>query len=85
MENIIFKRFACKPTANTNFEREIIMASIEENTNFNGRHTPNNAFVFKVSSKGFLRYQVRLMMAALIEVGKGELSIEDLKNTLNQF
>ena len=61
------------------------MASIEKCTTFNSPYAPNSAFVFKVSSKGFLRYQVRLMMAALINVGKGELSIEDLKNTLINF
>ncbi len=80
-----FKRFACKPTENTNFEREIVSAIIEENTRFIGDHIPKNAYVFKVSSKGFLRYQVRLMMAALIDVGKGTYSIEDIKNSLINF
>lgn len=77
-----FKRFACKPTENTNFEREIISASIEANTRYIGNHIPENTYVFKVSSKGFLRYQVRLMMAALIDVGNGTYNIDDLKNTL---
>ena len=80
-----FKRFACKPTENTNFEREILTSVIEKNTKFTGDFTPQNAYVYKVSSKGFLRYQVRLMMAALIDVGKGVLSIEDLKDTLLHF
>ncbi len=77
-----FKRYACKPTENTNFVREIISATIEANTRYTGNHIPENAYLFKVSSKGFLRYQVRLMMAALIDVGNGTYSIDDLKNTL---
>jgi tRNA pseudouridine38-40 synthase len=80
-----FKRFCCKPSENTIFEREILSASIEENTRYLGEHVPENTFVFKVSSKGFLRYQVRLMTAALIDVGNGTHSIEDFKNLLTNY
>jgi tRNA pseudouridine38-40 synthase len=80
-----FKRFACKPSENTIFEREIISASIEKNERYTGNHVPENAHVFKVKSKGFLRYQVRLMMAALIDVGSGIYSIDDLKNILIEY
>lgn len=80
-----FRRYATKPTENTIFEREIISASIESNTRFTGSSVPENAFVFKVSSKGFLRYQVRLMMAALIDVGNGIYTVEDIKNSLINF
>ena len=48
-------------------------------------HTPANSYVFKVRSKGFLRYQVRLMVAALLAVGKGDWSLEDVKNSLVNF
>jgi tRNA pseudouridine38-40 synthase len=80
-----FKRFACKPTEHTIFDREIISASIEKNTRYLGDHVPENAYVFKVKSKGFLRYQVRLMMAALFDVGSGVYSISDLKNILIEY
>ncbi|MDG1476550.1 MAG: tRNA pseudouridine(38-40) synthase TruA [Vicingaceae bacterium] len=80
-----FKRFACKPTEHTIFNREILSASIEKNERYTGNHVPDNAHVFKVRSKGFLRYQVRLMMAALIDVGSGVYSIDDLKNILLEY
>ena len=80
-----FKRYATKPTENTIFEREILSASIEKNTRYTDRHTPTNSYVFKVSSKGFLRYQVRLMMAALVDVGNGTYTVENIKNTLLNF
>ena len=80
-----FKRFCCKPSENTIFERAIINASIEKNTRYLGDHIPANSFVFKVSSKGFLRYQVRLMMAALIDVGNGTHSLEAFKNLLTNY
>ena len=80
-----FKRFACKPSEHTIFEREIISASIEKNSRYSGDHVSDTAHVFKVKSKGFLRYQVRLMMAALADVGSGVYTIEDLKNILINF
>jgi tRNA pseudouridine38-40 synthase len=80
-----FKRYATKPTQNTIFEREIINATIEKNTRFTDKHTPDNTYVFKVSSKGFLRYQVRLMMAALIDVGNGSYTVDDIRNSLINF
>lgn len=73
-----FKRYASKPSPDANLEREIRLACIESNNKFTGQYVPQNAFVFKVKAKGFMRYQVRLMMGALIEIGKGTWSIEDL-------
>ncbi len=80
-----FKRFASKPAPNTNFEREILSSFIEPNTKFTGQFTASNAFVYKVSAKGFMRYQVRLMMGALVEVGRGVWTIEDLKQSLIDY
>jgi len=80
-----FKRFASKPSANTVFEREILLSVIEKNTRFVDAYTPMEAYVFKVRSKGFLRYQVRLMVGALVDVGRGDMTLEDLKETLDNF
>jgi tRNA pseudouridine38-40 synthase len=80
-----FKRYACKPSPDTNLEREIISATIEKNTLLTANYIPENSYVFKVRSKGFLRYQVRLMMGALITIGKREWTIEDLQDSLINF
>ena len=80
-----FKRFASKPPEGTEFEREILSSVIEPNTKFTGQFAANNAYVFKVRAKGFMRYQVRLMMGALVEVGRGIWSITDLKQSLIDF
>jgi tRNA pseudouridine38-40 synthase len=37
-----------------------------------------------VKGKGFLRYQIRLMMATLIEVGKGSLDLEFIIASLKE-
>ncbi len=80
-----FKRYVSKPVPKTVFEREIISSVIEPNTKFTGSLTASNAFVYKVKAKGFLRYQVRLMMGALVEVGRGVWSVDDLKQSLIDY
>ncbi len=80
-----FKRYVSKPATGTDFERLISSAVIEPNTKFTGDFVAHNAFVFKVRAKGFMRYQVRLMMGALVEVGRGIWSIDDLKQSLINF
>lgn len=80
-----FKRFATKPADTAILEREIISCSIEENTKFTGQFTPKNTYVFKIKASGFLRYQVRLMMGALIEIGRGTWTIDDLKESLSNY
>jgi len=80
-----FKRYASKPSPDTSLEREILFASIEPNTKFTGQFAPQNAFVFKVKGSGFLRYQVRLMMGALVEIGRGTWSLPDLKESLIDY
>lgn len=78
-----FKRYASKPTENTVFEREITVSEIIENKNIQANFTPETSYIFKVRSKGFLRYQVRLMVGALVNVGREEWTLEDFQETLN--
>ena len=66
-----FKRYVSKPSPDTVFEREILHSSIELNTELTGSFIPSESYYFRVISKGFMRYQVRLMMGALVEVGRG--------------
>ena len=80
-----FKRYVSKPVPQTVFERDIISSTIEPNTKFTGPFTALNAYVYKVKAKGFLRYQVRLMMGALVEVGRGVWSVDDLKQSLIDY
>lgn len=77
-----FKRFASKPTENTVFERDILKSEIVENNSITANFTPQESYIFKVRSKGFLRYQVRLMVGALVNVGRGDWTIEQFKETL---
>lgn len=79
-----FRRYASKPSSNTVFVREILSSYLEKNTRFTEKTTPKNSYVFKVKSKGFLRYQVRLMMGALIDIGRHDWSLKELKESLEE-
>lgn len=77
-----FKRYASKPSSHTIFEREILSCKIVENEILSGSFVPPTSFVFKIRAAGFLRYQVRLMMGALVDLGRGHWTKEDLLESL---
>lgn len=77
-----FKRYTAKASNKKDHHCCIEFADIQKNTKFKDTYTPENSYVFKVRAKGFMRYQVRLMMGALIEIGKGEYDLTSFKNSL---
>lgn len=77
-----FRRYVNKPSGDIQFEREILMAELEEIEVANERLGTLPHCVFKVSGNGFMRYQVRLMAGTIVAVGKGEWTIEDVEASL---
>ncbi|REE02083.1 tRNA pseudouridine synthase A [Marinoscillum furvescens] len=77
-----FQHFVKKPGEGTILTREILLSSIEPNNSGWLSASGVNSFIYRVKSAGFMRYQVRLMMGALILVGKEEWTLEDFQNTL---
>ena len=77
-----FKAYSYKPTGGEIFEREVLLAEIKENTEITASFFPKVSYVFKVKGEGFMRYQIRLMMGALILLGKGEISLSQLRESL---
>lgn len=77
-----FSRYCFRPTPTKVYERTIDFCEVQENTDFTASFFPENSYVLKVHGKGFLRNQVRLMMGALVMVGNGELSLEQIKESL---
>ena len=77
-----FKRYASKPSAKTKFEREILLSEVVVNDKLNTSFSPQKSYIYKVKSKGFMTYQVRLMVGALVNVGQGVWTLEDLKESL---
>jgi len=77
-----FGQYCTKPKINTMFKRKIVTSLIEENTQIRASFFPEKSYCFKVISKGFLRNQVRLMMGQLLRLGREEIALDDIENSL---
>ena len=79
-----FHNYCTKPTAHTVLEREILSCKIVENEHIKANFFPEKSYALEVEGTGFLRNQMRLMMGSLVLVGRGELSLDDIKKSLEQ-
>ncbi|WP_373493036.1 tRNA pseudouridine(38-40) synthase TruA [Aquiflexum sp.] len=62
--------------------REIMEADVVQHAQSGLGLIPKEAFTFKVKGKGFLRYQIRKMITALMELGLGKFSLEEIEKSL---
>ena len=79
-----FHKYCTKPTENTIFKRTIISCEIVENTFLTANFFSENTYVLRIKGKGFLRYQIRLMMGALFELGKENIDLKFIQNSLKE-
>lgn len=77
-----FNKYCAQPKPNTIFERRIDLCSLEKNNIIQSSFDHEDSYVLIVKGKGFLRYQIRYMVAVLCEVGKGNLTLNDVKESL---
>jgi tRNA pseudouridine38-40 synthase len=79
-----FHKYCTKPSEHTIFKRIIDSCEIVENTILRANFFPEHSYILKVKGKGFLRYQIRLMMATLFELGKGNLALDFIITSLKE-
>ena len=77
-----FKNYCVAPSENTKFERTIMKSEIRINQVYTANFFPEMSYVFTIQGAGFLRSQIRLMMGTLIQLGKGELQLTDIEESL---
>ncbi len=77
------KSYCYKATDKGVYDREIDVCEITENKTFTASFFPEESYLLRVKGKGFMRNQIRLMMGVLIQVGKGELSLQDVEDSLH--
>lgn len=77
-----FIKYCTKPKPGATFEREILVSKITENTIYKANFFPNRSYAYFIRSKGFLRYQVRLIMGQLLSLGRGEIGLDDIRESL---
>jgi len=77
-----FKSYCYKATDNGIYNREVVTCELVENTIFIANYFPKKTYLLRVKGKGFMRNQIRLMMGALIKLGRGEISLEYITESL---
>lgn len=78
-----FKSYTARPQPNTQVIRTIDHCEIRINDLITANFMPKRSYALVVRGPGFMRYQVRMMMAALIQVGKGEWSKMDILDSFD--
>jgi tRNA pseudouridine38-40 synthase len=76
------KSYCFKPTDNGIYTRTILTCEIVENTIYTANYFPKKTYLLRVRSEGFMRNQIRLMMGTLIDLGKGKLTLDDIRTSL---
>ncbi|WP_041633203.1 tRNA pseudouridine(38-40) synthase TruA [Maribacter sp. HTCC2170] len=75
--------YTVKAQNNAHKKRTITSCEIIENKILQANFFPEKSYAFRVEGPGFMRYQIRMMMGALIQLGKGELLFADIENSLS--
>ncbi|MCK0157889.1 tRNA pseudouridine(38-40) synthase TruA [Cellulophaga sp. F20128] len=79
-----FKSYTAKPKENGKFIRTISLSEIRENTILKANFFPKKSYAYHIRGEGFMRYQVRMIMGVLIQIGKGELQLSDIEKSLKE-
>lgn len=73
--------YCYKPTENGIYTREILQCELVENNMYTANYFPEKTYLLRVKGKGFMRNQIRLMMGTLIDLGKGNLTLNDIEDS----
>ncbi|WP_127844170.1 tRNA pseudouridine synthase A [Psychroflexus aestuariivivens] len=78
-----FYSFTFRPNSGTITDGEIVSCELKENDIYTANFFPVQSFVLRVVGEGFKRQQIRLMMGALIDLGRHKIDLDFLKQTIN--
>lgn len=78
-----FRSYCHRPNENTILEGEILVCEIIINDLYTASFFPKESYMLRVKGEGFKRNQIRLMMGALLDLGKGKIDIDFIKDTLD--
>lgn len=77
-----FYNFQRRENSTAQFYREVLSSQVTQITHWENIELSQPVYCYSVISKGFLRQMVRIMMGAILNVGHGRISIEELKLAL---
>ncbi|MEP1779781.1 tRNA pseudouridine(38-40) synthase TruA [Reichenbachiella sp.] len=79
-----FKEYCYKPNEGTQFDREILLSEIVENNIWTANFFPDQSYVYRVKGMGFMRNQIRLMIGRLFRLGRHEITLDDIRESLDK-
>ncbi|SHI74437.1 tRNA pseudouridine38-40 synthase [Mesonia phycicola] len=77
-----FWSYAFKPKPETITQGTIDFCELADNDIYTANFFPEKSYVLRIKGKGFKRYQIRLMMGTLFDLGKGLIDLDFIKKTL---
>ncbi|MFK8039481.1 MAG: tRNA pseudouridine(38-40) synthase TruA, partial [Crocinitomicaceae bacterium] len=77
-----FRKYCTKPSENTQFIRTISTCEINQTLPYRANFFPENLWAFHIKSEGFMRYQIRLIMGQLLALGRSEMTLSDIQDSL---
>ncbi|MBU2929049.1 tRNA pseudouridine(38-40) synthase TruA [Winogradskyella psychrotolerans] len=77
-----FKTYCYRATDKGEYVRTIESSEIVDNDIYTANFFPEQSYVFKVVGKGFMRNQIRLMFGCLIKLGRGDITLNYIEDTL---
>lgn len=78
-----FTAYTARLQPGTKVIRKIDCCEIIGNEILKANFFPEKSYALRICGAGFMRYQIRMIMGALIQVGKGELNTEEIKASLS--
>ena len=77
-----FRAFTGSPGKDTRTRRKVTDCHLQHNSDLSASFFPGESYCLTAIGRGFGRYQVRRMMAALVALGRGALTEQDLIGSL---
>ncbi len=77
-----FKSYCYKATEKGLYQRELQTCELVENSLYLANFFPKQSYLLRVVGKGFGRHQIRLMMGALIKLGRGDVDLKFIQDSL---
>lgn len=76
------KAYCYKASDTGEFTRRIESCVLVNNTEYTASFFPDMSYILKVKGKGFMRNQIRLMFGVLIKLGRGEVDLKFIEESL---
>lgn len=77
-----FRSYVYRPSPQTQTVGEILTCEIVENDLLTANFFPEKSYFLKIRASGFKRHQIRLIMGALFQLGKGEIDMDFIEKSL---